>query len=267
MTHLWQRLEKLWRFLHPVSYAWPAVDLRVNDSRIHLTGSIHMGTRDMYPLAEPLLKQLRAADALIVEADILSSPSLPPQSDARAPLKERFDAALNAELEQRCTECELPVSTLDTLPAWQIALILQSRQAQRLGLRPEYGIDYQLLQAAKALNKPVIELEGAATQLEMLIRLPDDGIDLLADSLQHWHTNARLLQTMISWWVEGPPREGLPHGLLPSSFGHSLNDVLIKKRNAEWKQKLIRLPPGRYLMAVGALHLYGDDNLPAMFSR
>ncbi len=267
MTLLWQRLEKLWRYLHPVSYPWPAVDLRVNDCRIHLTGSIHMGTRDMYPLSEPLLKQLRAADALIVEADILSSPSLPPPADARPPLQERFSATLNAELEKRCTECELPVSTLDTLPAWQIALILQSRQAQRLGLRPEYGIDYQLLQAAKTLNKPVIELEGAGTQLEMLTRLPEDGIDLLTDSLQHWHTNARLLQTMISWWVEGPPRGGLTNGLLPSSFGHPLNDVLIKKRNAEWQQKLIRLPPGRYLMAVGALHLYGDDNLPAMFGR
>ena len=267
MTLFWQRLEKLWRFLHPVSYGWPAVDLRVNDSRIHLTGSIHMGTRDMYPLPGPLLKQLRAADALIVEADILSSPSLPPPSEARAPLQERFTPLLNEELGKRCAECELPVPTLDALPAWQIALILQSRQAQRLGLRPEYGIDYQLLQAANTLNKPVIELEGAGLQLEMLTRLPDDGIDLLTDSLQHWHTNARLLQTMVSWWVEGPPREGLNNGLLPSSFSHSLNDMLIKKRNAEWQQKLLRLPEGRYLMAVGALHLYGDDNLPSMFRR
>ncbi len=35
----------------------------------------------------------------------------------------------------------------------------------KLGLRAEYGIDYQLLQAAKQQHKPVIELEGAETRL------------------------------------------------------------------------------------------------------
>jgi uncharacterized protein YbaP (TraB family) len=39
---------------------------------------------------------------------------------------------------------------IDTLPLWQIAMVLQATQAQRLGLRGDYGIDYQLLMAARA---------------------------------------------------------------------------------------------------------------------
>lgn len=265
MIMLRQRVERLWRLLHPVSYAWPAVDLQVNDSRIHLVGSIHMGTDNMYPLPEPLLKKLRAADALIVEADILSAPSVPEQTADRPPVQQRFTDEITRGLTKRCEECGIPLATIDQLPAWQIALILQSRQAQRLGLRPDYGIDYQLLQAAKTLNKPVIELEGAGTQLSMLTQLPDDGLELLTDSLLHWHTNARLLQTMISWWVEGPPRTDLSNNLLPSSFSQSLNETLIRQRNKEWQQIFSRLETGRYLAAVGALHLYGDDNLPSMF--
>ena len=42
----------------------------------------------------------------------------------------------------------------------------------KLGLRAEYGIDYQLLQAAKQQHKPVIELEGAENQITMLLQLP-----------------------------------------------------------------------------------------------
>ena len=267
MASLWQSLQKLWQVMMPVSYHWPAVDLRVNNSRIHLVGSIHMGTRNMYPLPDPLLRQLRAADALIVEADILSDPSPLSHDDERPPLAERFEPELTTELLKRCSENEVLQATIEHLPAWQIALILQSRQAQRLGLRPEYGIDYQLLQAAKSMGKPVIELEGASTQLALLTQLPDDGLALLSDSLQHWHTNARLLQTMISWWVEGPPRGDLPVGILPSTFSSALNDTLIRQRNLEWKQQLSRLSAGRYLAAVGALHLYGEDNLPAMFGQ
>lgn len=260
-------LQTCWQLLHPVSYPWPAVNLQLPNSRIHLVGSIHMGTRPMSPLPDPLLKQLQAATALIVEADILNTPAVMPHSDDRPPLAQRLSAEQLAALRQRCVESDLSIELLDRLPAWQIALMLQSHQAMRLGLRPEYGIDYQLLQAARDLNKPVIELEGADTQMAMLTALPDDGQQLLDDSLEHWHTNARLLQTMISWWLEGPPQRGMPEGLLPSSFGQSLSDVLIRQRNEQWQQAFLRLPAGRYLAAVGALHLYAEHNLPSLFSR
>ncbi len=68
----------------------------------------------------------------------------------------------------------------------------------KTGLRAEYGIDYQLLQAAKQQHKPVIELERPKTRLPASLQLPDKGLALLDDTLTHWHTNARLLQQMMS---------------------------------------------------------------------
>ncbi|MBW6054697.1 TraB/GumN family protein [Escherichia coli] len=97
--------------------------------------------------------------------------------------------------------------SFSTQPLWQIAMVLQATQAQKLGLRAEYGIDYQLLQAAKQQHKPVIELEGAENQITMLLQLPDKGLALLDDTLTHWHTNARLLQQMMSWWLNAPPQK------------------------------------------------------------
>ncbi len=140
--------------------------------------------------------------------------------------------------------------------------MMQARQAQRLGLRAEYGVDYQLLQAARAQDKPVIELEGAQQQLAMLEQLPEGGIALLRDTLEHWHTNARLLQTMVSWWLDAKPRGTLD--TLPATFSAGLYDVLMHQRNRDWRRQLEALPAGDYVVAVGALHLYGEDNLPAM---
>ena len=106
----------------------------------------------------------------------------------------------------------------------------------------------------------MIELEGAENQIAMLLQLPDKGLALLDDTLTHWHTNARLLQQMMSWWLNAPPQNN--DITLPNTFSQSLYDVLMHQRNLAWRDKLRAMPPGRYVVAVGALHLYGEGNLP-----
>lgn len=262
---IWRSVQGLISRLFPASYRWPAQDIRLDDRLLHLVGSIHMGTRDMQPLPARLLRQLQKADALIVEADITQGGSPFDDLEQRAPLEARLTSEDQHRLEALCGELHLSLTMFDTLPAWQIALMLQAQQAQRLGLRPDYGIDFQLLQAAKTLNKPVIELEGAETQIALLKSLPDDGMALLKDTLTHWHTNARLLQMMVSWWLDAPPRQ--PRIELPSTFSSALNDTLIAQRNAQWRDRLRALPSGHYVVAVGALHLYGEENLPELLRR
>ena len=88
------------------------------------------------------------------------------------------------------------------------------------------------------------------------------GLALLDDTLTHWHTNARLLQQMMSWWLNAPPQNN--DITLPNTFSQSLYDVLMHQRNLAWRDKLRAMPPGRYVVAVGALHLYGEGNLPQM---
>ena len=85
---------------------------------------------------------------------------------------------------------------------------------------------------------------------------------VVVDTLTHWHTNARLLQQMMSWWLNTPPQNN--EITLPNTFSQSLYDVLMHQRNLAWRDKLRAMPPGRYVVAVGALHLYGEGNLPQM---
>jgi uncharacterized protein YbaP (TraB family) len=229
--------------------------------QLHLVGSIHMGTRDMSPLPPRLIKLIQQADSLIVEADITGSETPFRDLPAYPPLRERLSEACFKQLEKLTDELGLSVALFDSQPLWQVAMVLQATQAQKLGLRPDYGIDYQLLNTAREANREVIELEGAESQIALLRDMPDNGLALLEDTLTHWHTNARLLQVMIGWWMEQPPGE-TPS--LPNTFSHSLYDVLMHQRNLAWREKLHTLPPGRYVVAVGALHLYGEGNLPSM---
>lgn len=245
------------------SYAYPALDINLPGARqLHLVGSIHMGTVDMAPLPARLATRLKQADALIVEADIIGGASPFNTTQSRLELKQRLSIDEFHRLLALCQELGADAESFSSLPGWQVALMMQARQAQRLGLRAEYGVDYQLLQAARAHKKPVIELEGSLKQLALLEQLPEGGMALLRDTLEHWHTNARLLQTMVSWWLNAKPNGALD--TLPATFSAGLYDMLMLQRNREWRQKLEALPPGNYVVAVGALHLYGEGNLPAM---
>ena len=254
---LFNRIKASFRALFPRRYAWPGLDISLpGGQHLHLVGSIHMGTQDMSPLPPGLIKLLKRADALVVEADISGQESPFAGLESDLTLAERLDDVRLAELTRVADETGVSLSMIDTLPLWQIAMVLQATQAQRLGLRGDYGIDYQLLNAARARSLPVIELEGTDSQIALLRQLPDDGLMLLDDTL------TRLLQTMIGWWLDAPPEDGKL--ALPSTFSESLYDVLMNARNKAWRQTLHALPAGHYVVAVGALHLYGEGNLPSL---
>ncbi|YCI83538.1 TraB/GumN family protein [Enterobacteriaceae bacterium] len=260
---LFSRLHAWLSGLTAGSYPWPAIDITLPGGRhLHLVGSIHMGTRDMAPLPARLVQKIAAADALFVEADISGSNAPFRTPDYDQPLSARLAPELYARLRQRADELALDMGTFDWQPPWQVALVMQAHQAQRLGLRPDYGIDVQMIAAAQASTVPLRELEGTQSQMSLLETLPDEGLSLLEDTLTHWHTNARLLQLMVSWWLDAPPRQ--KNVALPATFGHELYDVLMHQRNRHWCEVIRALPPGRYVVAVGALHLYGEGNLPQL---
>jgi uncharacterized protein YbaP (TraB family) len=101
--------------------------------------------------------------------------------------------------------------------------------------------------------------------MELLLQMPDQGNALLQDTLSHWHTNARLLQTMMSWWINRGPTDAAK--AFPPTLSGEIYQYLMTERNQRWKTRLEQLPPGDYLVAVGALHLYGEENLPSLLQQ
>ncbi|BBG59729.1 TraB family [Providencia rustigianii] len=241
-------------------YPYPAIDVRLsNQLKLHIVGSIHMGTETMFPLSTILLDKLNHADGLIVEADITDTQtSFPAPTTPISPIRQRLTDGEYSLFLQYCQEIRQSSDQFDHLPSWQVALVMQATQAQGLGLRGHYGIDYQLIRNVQSQQKPIIELEGTAAQIELLLQLPDQGLPLLQDTLVHWRTNARSLQTMISWWLDYQPEHC---ATLPNTFSEDVYNVLMTRRNQEWADKLKTLPNGNYVVAVGALHLFGEHSL------
>lgn len=242
------------------NYPYPAVDVRLpNNIKLHIVGSIHMGTENMFPLSALLLDKINRANGLIVEADITQANSpFPTSTELLSPISQRLTETEFALFLQYCQEIRQSPTQFDPLPSWQVALTMQATQAQMLGLRGHYGIDYQLIHNAQSQHKPIIELEGVDSQVQLLLNLPNNGLPLLQDTLIHWRSNARSLQTMISWWLDFQPENCVT---LPNTFSEGVYNVLMTQRNQEWASKLNTLPAGNYVVAVGALHLFGEQSL------
>ena len=96
---LFNRIKTSFRALFPRRYAWPGLDISLpGGQHLHLVGSIHMGTQDMSPLPPGLIKRLKRADALVVEADISGQESPFAGLESDLTLAERLDEAQLAEL-------------------------------------------------------------------------------------------------------------------------------------------------------------------------
>ena len=96
---------RLLGLISPKRYAYPALDITLpGDRRLHLVGSIHMGTVDMSPLPSRLAARLQQADALIVEADITDSASPFDHAELQPALEQRLSAEEYQRLLALCHE-------------------------------------------------------------------------------------------------------------------------------------------------------------------
>ncbi|MGL5006302.1 MAG: TraB/GumN family protein [Plesiomonas sp.] len=262
MKKLLTRLALWLGLLSPLAQAYPAVDVRLDDVDLELVGSIHMASDRLSTLPPELLRKLDNIDALIVEADITADTPLTKITPPEKPLSALLTASQISLLKRYAQETGISVDLLNSLHPWQAALTLQAMQAQKMGMKAEYGVDYQILNYARQRGLPIIELEGSQAQMNILETLEDNGLPLLIETLEDWNTTADTLRQVEALWVKPNANEPTLHTI--PDLAEGLHSPLLAERNQKWADKLKGMPAGRYMVVVGALHLIGKDNLPEL---
>lgn len=221
-----------------------------------------MATDRLANLPKPLLQRLDWADALIVESDILTlSPELE-RLEPQAALADRLHPFDYTLLLHCCQSVNLPLSHINTLPYWQVALMLQSYQALQQGLFTEYGVEYQLLTECQEQSRAILELEEQPRQQTLWSSLLEEGLPLLRTTLQQWHESQQALQQVETWWLSG----AAPSPALLRAFSYNLHQQMMTAHHLQWVEFFKQLPPGNYVVTVGALHLFGPNALLAQLA-
>lgn len=269
LKSLFTRTALLLPFITTCVVAEPLVWQAENANRqFIILGSIHAGDENFYPLPTAFTAHWNSADALVVEANILkpSSAQLNPAIATTAQMltdSEKQSLATTAKL------AGLSSSPLLSSPPWLAAISLQMKMAEQAGLSPDRGIDITLLKRAQAKQMPILELESIEQQLRLMEQLDDHGKDLLMTTVNEWEEMTNQLSCLISAWQAGDQQQ-LATLFDDSQYTDKTDAALINDRNHDWAKQLTNDPTyqrGKFLIVVGAMHLLGEEGLPALLKQ
>jgi uncharacterized protein YbaP (TraB family) len=238
----------------------------------YLFGTIHSLKRPALWRSGKVGPALDGADRIVVEvarlsdqaslsktfAAISKTPDLPP-------LSERVDPALRPRLAEAMSAAGARENDFADVETWAVALSLA--RAGQSADDAANGIDRAV--EAAASGRPVVELEGAASQLGLFDALPEkEQRDLLAAVLRDGNAIDSESGSLAEAWrkgdmalIAGETRKGL-------LADPELREALYTVRNRAWTEILSAMLAKRQhpFVAVGAAHMAGPEGLPALLA-
>ena len=254
------------------NFLWKATG---RQGTVYLVGSVHLLTKDAYPLSPALETAYKDSDVLVEEVDpaemldpnaqmsFLTRGMLPSTSS----LDKVVSAATYALLSKRATAAGIPIEPLRLMKPWMVALMIEQFEYQKAGFDAELGLDKHFSDQAARDGKTVQGLETVAYQISRFDDMPMDQQDhLLAETLKDIDTEQANLTKLIDAWKAGDVTTVERLVLSDLKQEPQLYRRLLVERNQNWMPKLEALfaRRGHAFVVVGAAHLVGPDGLIAM---
>jgi len=246
---------------------------------VHLLGSIHLATPDIYPLDPRVEAAFQAAGTLVLELPL--DPATQVQVAARMATAGTYppgdvidlhlDRALLEALQQRLRKSGIAFPAVRSQRPWLVALMLLLGEMQRLGFRPELGVDLHLATRAQG-QKRILGLETVDEQVAIFAGMSDAlQQQMLQDSLGRLEEVGEQLRRTLALWRAGDA-EGM-YELLMGPMRAEFPDIyqrLVAERNRRMAAAIegYLRGSGVTFVVVGSGHLGGPDGiLPLLRAR
>lgn len=265
----------LWALAAGAVQAAPALwEVRDGDTRIYLFGSMHVlqpgvkwRTRAFdraYARADKVWLETRAdVDPAEVQA-LVDRYGVDPDRSLTEKLPPRTVATLKAALERDGGSLD----RVDRLRPWAAAMMLSVLPMTQQGASVQAGADAAVTRQARAADKPVASFETLEQQIRMFAQLPEAvEVQYLDDVAAETLSPPRHGVALQRAWLGGDmDRLGPLVVDVMKRDRPTLYDALLRRRNLDWARTLEAemARPGVQLVTVGALHMAGDDGLPAL---
>jgi len=254
------------------NFLWKATK---GQGSLYLVGSVHLLTKDYYPLSPALDRAFKDSDLLVEEVDIGEMISTENQLQmvitGMLPAGQSLDKVVSpatlAAVNKRIETLGMPIEPLERLKPWLLSLTLLTLEWQKAGFDADLGLDKHFYDLARSDAKTVQGLETVAFQISRFDGMTMDEQDrLLAETLKELDTQQTAVTALADAWKAGdvPTVERLVLQDLRSD--PRVYQRMLVDRNRDWLPKLEALFArcGRAFVVVGAAHLVGPDGLLAM---
>lgn len=253
------------------SFLWKASSPK---GSVFLVGSVHMLTKDFYPLSPALETAFRDSDLLVEEIDL--GQMLAPESQmsiltrGMLPAGQSLDGTVSREtlgmVSKHASDLGIPLEPLKRFKPWSLALTLLGMAWQKAGFEAELGLDKHFYDRALADRKPIRGLETVAFQVSRFdeMSMPDQD-RLLQQSLREIEMETTSVLALATAWKAGDTATVERIVLQDVTSDPLMYRRLIVERNQNWLPIIEELAarPKPAFVVVGAAHLIGPDGILA----
>jgi uncharacterized protein len=259
---------------HPVSM-WQLDG--INNS-IYLLGSVHLLRADDHPLPSVIDEAYEDAETIMMELDMDDIDPVEAQSlltelglihDDRS-LSDLMGSGPYAEAAALASSADIPLAMLAKSEPWLAAITVEQLMLSRIGFNPLYGIEHHFMEKAKADEKEILGLETVEEQLKFLDSMSlESQRALLLQSLKESVDIQKIMDELVDAWRHGDIAFMQDNMLDEMKQYPELYRTIVVDRNRNWLGKVQELldDGDDYFIVVGALHLIGEDGLPALLAE
>jgi uncharacterized protein len=247
------------------------------DGSVHLLGSMHVLTPEDYPLPAKVEQAFAEADLVVFELDPAEamSPAMAGKLvqagmlTGSQTLRDLVAAPTWEALTAYGRSSGTQVAMFERMKPWLAALIIVMGESQKAGFRPDLGLDQHLMRRALEAGKRTAGLERADAQIGLFDNLsPKLQEAMLAQTLEKAGEPDGVRRLHTLW------RDGDSAGLaayVREEFAEypEINESININRNRQWLGAVREFAGSgkKVLVVVGALHLVGEDGVPAQLRQ
>ena len=235
----------------------------------HLFGTIHSDRPQVLDLPAPVAAAFERAQRYVFELD---QQQIDPRQVARlmryqtgGSLPQALPPGLWPRVQRVAAQRGLPAAAIEPLEPWALATVLSLPPTD-----PRQVLDLVLQRRARALGRPVAGLETVAEQLSIFDRLdPQRQVEMLAAAVELIESGQAetLFDRMVDAWLARDLARLVEladthPAVADPAANDELMDQLLDRRNRRMAERMQpALEAGGAFVAVGALHLPGDNGL------
>ena len=247
------------------------------NNTVYLFGSVHLLPEGGFAIAGELQRAYRDAKRVCFEVDI---GALTPDTTLSTTLARAVDpegrglydllGASAARVREAAAAADFDLAPYEAFEPWFVGMSVSVMALQQHGYVADHGVEQVIEQAATQDGKPGCGLETLDEQLAVLDNMPAaEQLEVLLQSLEETKDIEQEMKGLFDAWQNGDEDPLIRE--LDKEFADypDLAERLIYARNEHWADQIAALlqQSDDVLVVVGALHLVGEQGLPAKLKR
>ena len=241
-----------------------------------LLGSIHLGSKGMYPLPKEMEDAFERSTALLVEIDINHVDLGKMQMlvfqtglyGGGETLWDHVSAETRQRLEAFCEKYGLPAMAISKMKPWAAAMMISTIPLMKSGMEMSLGIDKHFLDKAEKAAKRVVEIESADEQMKLVSGITAEMLEksVAASAKQDPEEYGKRLQQT---WISGDTGQMEKIMREQTSDAVEFAKAMVEDRNqhmADVAEKFLKGKEQAFVV-VGAGHMVGPGGMVRLLEK